>query len=129
MSHEATLRVKEYYRIIGELESIGDSGETMGKIIARAWAHEKQFLPDMKQKLLKMCDLLDEAFAAMHVNLETPSVEITDITNAEQAEENINAYRDILREEHLSNIEKSNYPYETGPAPDSYIRWKFQAET
>ncbi len=114
MSHEATLRVKEYYRIIGELESIGDSGETMGKIIARAWAHEKQFLPDMKQKLLKMCDLLDEAFAAMHVNLETPSVEITDISNAEQAEENINSYRDILREEHLSNIEKSNYPYETG---------------
>ena len=114
MSHEATIRVRAYYRIIGELESIGDSGETVGKIIARAWAHEKQFTPDMKTKLLKMCDLLDEAFAAMHTNLETPSVEINDITNAEQAEENINNYRDILREEHLNNIEKSSYPYETG---------------
>ena len=28
--------------------------------------------------------------------------------------EAINAYRDELRSEHLSNIEKSSYPYETG---------------
>lgn len=114
MSHDATVRVRAYYRIIGELESIGDSGETVGKIIARAWAHDKQFTPEMKTKLLRMCDLLDAAFDAMHVNLETPSIDVHDITNAEQAEENINNYRDILREEHLSNIEKSNYPYETG---------------
>ena len=114
MSHHATVRVRAYYRIIGELESIGDSGETVGKIIARAWAHDKKFTPDMKSKLLKMCDLLDEAFDAMHTNLETPSVDVHDIRNAEEAEENINGYRDILREEHLSNIEKSSYPYETG---------------
>jgi len=114
MSHDATLRVRAYYRIIGELESIGDSGETVGKIIARAWAHDKKFTPEMKTKLLKMCDLLDVAFDAMHVNLETPSIDVHDITNAEQAEQNINNYRDLLREEHLSNIEKSNYPYETG---------------
>lgn len=114
MSHEATIRVKEFYRIIGEMESLGDSGETVGKIIARAWAHEKQFSPDMKQKLIKMCDLLDDAFDAMHYNLDTPLVQLQDITNAEQAEEKINGYRDILREEHLSNIEKSSYPYETG---------------
>lgn len=114
MSYGATIRVKEFYRIIGELESIGDSGETAGKIMARAWAHEQKFTPEMKAKMCKMCDLLDVAFEAMHHNLQTPVVELVDITNAEQAEESINNYRDILREEHLSNIEKSNYLYETG---------------
>ena len=32
----------------------------------------------------------------------------------EEAEKAINEYRDELRSEHLSNIEKSSYPYETG---------------
>ncbi len=114
MSHEGTIRVKEFYRIIGEMESMGDSGETVGKIIARAWAHEKQFTPDMVKKLNIMCDKVDAAFVAMLKNLDTPLVQLHDITNAEQAEEAINQYRDFLREEHLSNIEKSSYPYETG---------------
>ncbi len=43
-----------------------------------------------------------------------PLIELTDIRNAEEAEAAINAYRDTLRNEHLSNIEKSSYPYETG---------------
>lgn len=114
MSYEATIRVKEFYRIIGEMESIGDSGETVGKIIARSWAHEQEFSPEMKAKLCKKCDLLDIAFNAMHHNLETPLVQLRDITNAEQAEENINSCRDLLREEHISNIERGNYLYETG---------------
>jgi Na+/phosphate symporter len=33
---------------------------------------------------------------------------------AEHAEERINSYRDILREEHFANLEDRSYPYETG---------------
>ena len=66
------------------------------------------------RKLDKLCSLVDDAYAAMHTNLATPLVQLEGITNAEEAEENVNAYRDMLREEHLSNVEKANYPYETG---------------
>ena len=114
LSHEGTIRVKEFYRIIGELESLGDSGETIGKIIARARAHDKLFTPDMKEKMDHMATLVDAAYEAMHVNLATPLVELTDIDNAENAEKDINSYRDFLREEHIANLEKSSYPYETG---------------
>lgn len=114
LSPSGAVRVKEFYRIIGELESLGDSCETIGKIIARARAHDKTFTTDMKNKLEHLADLVDDAFEAMHVNLATPLDELQDITNANQAEENINGYRDILREEHLANLEKESYPYETG---------------
>lgn len=50
----------------------------------------------------------------MQHNLSTPLVELHGIANAEEAEKAINEYRDTLRSEHLSNIEKSSYPYETG---------------
>ena len=114
LSHEGTMRIRSFFRIIGEMESLGDSGESIGKILSRAWAHGQKFTDDMVRKLDKLSDLVDNAYAAMHFNLDTPLVQLQDIVNAEEAEEKINAYRDTLREEHLSNVEKANYPYETG---------------
>ena len=107
-------RVRELYRIIGEMESLGDSGETVGKIIARMWEHNCKFTPEMQEQLNKMVDLVDAAYVAMDYNLSTPIIDLKDINNAEEAEKAINVYRDELRSEHLSNIEKASYPYETG---------------
>ena len=114
LSINALARVRELYRIIGEMESLGDSGETIGKILSRTWDHKCRFTEHMLQQLNHMLDLLDVAYEAMHHNLSTPLIELTDITNAEDAEAAINEYRDVLRDEHLSNIEKASYPYETG---------------
>ena len=114
LSIEALARVREIYRVIGEMESLGDSGETIGKIIARVWEHNCHFTEHMLQQLNHMLDLIDAAYEAMDYNLATPLVELTDIRNAEEAEAAINDYRDALRNEHLSNIEKSSYQYETG---------------
>jgi len=114
LSISALARIRELYRVIGEMESLGDSGETIGKILSRVWEHKCHLTENMLERLNHMLDLLDGAYVAMNHNLSTPIVELTDIHNAEQAEAAINEYRDILRNEHLSNIEKSSYPYETG---------------
>ena len=114
MSIGGLARIREFYRVIGEMESLGDSGETIGKILQRVWEHKCHFTDHMLQQLNHLLDLLDDAYVAMDHNLSTPLVEITDIHNAEEAESAINAYRDTLRNEHLTNIEKSSYPYETG---------------
>ena len=114
MSIAGLARIREFYRVIGEMESLGDSGETIGKILARVWDHKCHFTDHMLQQLNHLLDLLDEAYVAMDHNLSTPLIELTDIHNAEEAEAAINEYRDNLRNEHLTNIEKSSYPYETG---------------
>ena len=114
LGREGMARVREIYRIIGEMESLGDSGETVGKILARVWEHKCKFTEKMLQQMNGMVDLVDNAYVAMEYNLATPIVDLHDIANAEEAEKAINAYRDELRSEHLSNIEKSSYPYETG---------------
>ena len=114
MSIGGLARIREFYRVIGEMESLGDSGETIGKILQRVWEHKCHFTDHMLKQLNHLLDLLDDAYVAMDHNLSTPLVEITDIHNAEESESAINAYRDTLRNEHLTNIEKSSYPYETG---------------
>ncbi|MBR4809951.1 MAG: Na/Pi cotransporter family protein [Bacteroidales bacterium] len=114
MSSNGMARVRELYRVIGEMESLGDSGETIGKILSRVWEHKCHFTENMLRQLNHMIDLIDNAYVAMDHNLATPLVELADIRNAEDAEVAINEYRDVLRNEHLSNIEKSSYQYETG---------------
>lgn len=114
ISAVSVIRIREMYRIIGEMESIGDSAEAIGRILKRARDHGKAFSEDMLKKLNRMLDLLDVAFEAMIENVTIPSVFLKDISNAQDAEYNINEYRNTLREEHILNIEKPDYDYQTG---------------
>ena len=114
VSTSALARIKGSYRIIGEMESLGDSGEAIGRMMQRCFDHHRKFSPEMKKKLGKMLDLLDSAYDAMIANLSIPIHEIKSIENAILAEGRINNYRDKLRDEHLSNFENPDYDYETG---------------
>lgn len=114
ISSATTKQVKSLFKIIGEMESLGDSGEAIGRMLERASAHGKQFSPLLLRKLNHMMDLVQRAYEAMMVNLDAPLKELNDITNALDAEYSINEYRNNLREEHIANLEKANYEYQTG---------------
>ena len=114
ISNSTNLRIKSIYKIIGEMESLGDSGEAIGRMLQRAFAHGKVFDETMLKKLNRMLDLVEEAYKAMITNLRIGYRNVKNISNASDAEYNINNYRNALREEHIVNIEKDNYPYQTG---------------
>ncbi|MBP5536848.1 MAG: Na/Pi cotransporter family protein [Bacteroidales bacterium] len=114
ISENTTKKIKSMYKIIGEMESLGDSGETIGRMLERAHAHGKTFSPVLLRKLNHMMDLVQVAYDAMMHNLNVPERELRDINNALDAEYSINEYRNNLREEHIINLEKANYEYQTG---------------
>ena len=114
LSVTSTSRVKGMYRIIGEMESLGDSGEAIARMLTRTKDHGKTFDASMLKKLNRMLDVVGEAYDAMLENITKPYGELRDITNAQNAENNINAYRNSLRDEHIANIEKPDYNYQTG---------------
>lgn len=115
ISEMSSNRIKGMYKIIGELESLGDSGESIGRILARRNERGKAFKEDQLKKLGRMADSLEVAFNAMLENLKAPYNAIRDITNSKDAEYNVNEYRNTLREEHIINIEENpEYDYETG---------------
>ena len=43
ISRETSLKIKAMYKIIGELESLGDSGESISRILSRRNIHKKSF--------------------------------------------------------------------------------------
>ena len=112
ISYEATERIKAMYKIIGEMESLGDSGESIGRILKRKEAHGKVFDKTILDRLNKMMDLVQKGYDVMIENLKNP--ELKDISNAQNAEYNINECRNHLREEHIVNIESNSYNYLTG---------------
>ena len=112
ISDEARLQVKAYFKIIGEMESLGDSGEAISRLLQRKRDHSKVFNELMVKRINEMLDTMQAAYDVMNTNLAMSHV--TDITNAYQAEDAINQMRDRLREEHLKNMEVKSYDYTAG---------------
>ena len=112
ISQEATEIVKAMYKIIGEMESLGDSGESIGRILKRKEAHGKVFDKTILDRLNKMIELIMKAYDVMIENLKNEN--LRDISNALNCEYNINECRNHLREEHIVNIESDSYNYLTG---------------
>lgn len=115
LSERSSMRIKGMYKIIGEMESLGDSGESISRMLQRAHAHGKFFDSELISRLNRMLDTVDEAYQAMIENLNAPYGTLKDISNAEHAEDHINQCRNTLREEHIVNIEENpDYNYQTG---------------
>ena len=112
ISQEATEQIKMMYKIIGEMESLGDSGEAIGRILKRKNIHNKKFDKSLLDRLNKMMDLVQKGYDVMIENLKNENLK--EISNAENCEYNINECRNHLREEHIVNIEGNSYNYLTG---------------
>ena len=113
ISQETSTKLKAMYKIIGELESLGDSGETISRILTRKNIHKRKFDQDMLRSLIYMCDAVADAYEAMIYNLKAAHLgTLTEITNAYNAEDRINNMRNHLRDSEIEAIESGskNYP-------------------
>lgn len=114
ISAEEAEEIKVIYRIIGELESLGDSGETIGRILERERVHGHVFSDDEIQKLGVMLDKVEAAYDAMEQNVALSlRGELGDIHNAYKAEDEINETRTVYRSESLDAIGKEGGQYQS----------------
>ena len=114
ISIRTTDEIKAMYRIIGELESLGDSGESISRILSRKNIHKKVFDNDTLGKLVSMIDLVDHTYEVMIGNLELASEgKLTGISNAYEAEDRINKMRNDLRDETIEDMDAHTKSYES----------------
>ena len=78
ISEEAADEIKAMYKIIGEMESLGDSGEAIGRILKRKNAHNKVFDKSILDRLGKMMDLVQKSYDVMIANLK--NIDFEDLT-------------------------------------------------
>ena len=114
ISESTSLKIKAMYKIIGELESLGDSGETISRILSRKNIHNKKFDADIIKNLNAMADAVNAAYDVMIENLTAAHKgELTNISNAYNAEDRINTLRNNLRDAVIENIENDGKNYQT----------------
>ena len=113
LSKETSEKVKAMYKIIGELESLGDSGEAISRILRRRNIHEKIFDEDAVNNLWKIADAVDCAYEQMISNLKAAHDGcLTNVSNAYNAESHINAIRNYLRDTEIAAIESGSKTYQ-----------------
>ena len=114
ISARTSMKIKSMYKIIGELESLGDSGESISRILSRRNVHNKTFDGETIKKLNAMIDLVDNAYRVMIDNLTLAfDGKLEEISNAYAAEDRINNLRNNLRDEEIESIESDRKNYQT----------------
>ena len=114
ISEATSMKIKAMYKIIGELESLGDSGEAISRMLSRRNEHKKTFSAETIDNINLMVEKVDSAYGVMIANL-TAAHEgtLTSIKNAYDAEEQINTLRHDLREAEIEALEDNDKNYQT----------------
>ena len=113
ISEDTRQKVKAMYKIIGELESLGDSGESISRILSRRNIHNKQFTEQHIEKIDTMLSLVDKAYKIMINNLETVENTSDNLRCAVDCEIEINDMRNTLREAEILKIEENSSEYQS----------------
>ena len=114
ISEATSVKIKAMYKIIGELESLGDSGEAISRMLSRRNEHKKSFDTATIEKINMMIAKVDSAYEVMIANLNAAHEgTLTSIANAYDAEEQINALRNELREAEIEALDNNDKNYQT----------------
>lgn len=113
ISESTSVKIKAMYKIIGELESLGDSGETLSRILSRKNIHKKKFDSEAIKNLNAMADAVNAAYDVMIENLTAAHKgELVEISNAYNAEDRLNTLRNNLRDSVIENIDSKGDNYQ-----------------
>ena len=112
ISDDTMKQIRSMYKIINELESLGDSGETISRILSRRNTHGKNFCEKSVKKIDIMIGLVDKAYGVMIDNLSLKHNDMPDISRAIDCEVEINNMRNNLREEEILKIEGGDANYQ-----------------
>ncbi|MBR3914634.1 MAG: Na/Pi cotransporter family protein [Bacteroidales bacterium] len=113
ISESTSVKIKAMYKIIGELESLGDSGETLSRILSRKNIHKKEFDSESIKNLNAMADAVNATYDVMIENLiAARKGELVEISNAYNAEDRLNTLRNNLRDSMIENIDSKGDNYQ-----------------
>lgn len=113
LSEETRVKTKRMYKIINELESLGDSGEAISRILSRRNIHGKRFTDKNVEKIDTMIELVDKAYGVMIENLSVKEFTQENLRRAIDCEIEINEMRNTLREEEILRIEQNESSYQS----------------
>ncbi len=112
LSESNSMRHRQMFKTIDEIESIADSCINIATAIMRKRENRSTFHPDIEYRLKHMLSITGDSINIMTANLKSENGVALDTAISKEKE--INQYRNKLKAEHLENIEKGLYNYAEG---------------
>jgi phosphate:Na+ symporter len=113
MSEETAINVRSMNSIVNDLERIGDIFFQISKTIEKKDDDKIYFIPEQRDSIMEMLELVDSAFEIMVDNLNNDWDSVS-LSPAQSAETLINKKRNKMRDEHLENLAQKDFNVESG---------------
>lgn len=112
LSESSSRRLRALYEMIDDMESIADSCNNILNIVERKKVKKIEFPEPINNNIQLMFNMVQESLDIM-VTVLTHDDELP-FSMSQETEKEINNFRDILKNEHLDNLEKGIYNYDAG---------------
>ncbi len=113
LSDDSKAKISGMFRQIGELESIGDSGFNLGRILQRKQDNKVVFSEAEENGIIEMYKLVDAAMTRMNQMLDGRKEDF-DIGLSASYEQSINDLRANLKQQNIQDLDKQVYNYDNG---------------
>ena len=114
LSSESKLQIRAMLREVTEIESIGDSCYNLARTINRKRQTNQDFTEKQYEHIHFMMKLTDDALAQMIVVVEKPEHQSIDINKSFNIENEINNYRNQLKNQNILDVNNKEYDYQLG---------------
>lgn len=113
LSPESKTQIRYMIREVGELESIGDSCFNLARTVNQKHTKNEHFTDIQKEHIRHMFELCNNALSHMQKVLDDDEG-LVDVNESLNMENEINNYRNQLKESNLSDIDQHHYNYQAG---------------
>ncbi len=114
LSSESKLQIRGMLREVTEIESIGDSCYNLARTINRKRQSNEDFTEQQYEHIHSMMTLDDEALTQMITVIEHTEHPATDINKSYNLENEINNYRNQLKNQNIIDVNNKDYSYQMG---------------
>ena len=114
LSSESKLQIRSMLREVTEIESIGDSCYNLARTINRKRQTSQDFTERQYEHIHYMMKLTDDALAQMIQVVERSEHQIVDVNKSFNIENEINNYRNQLKNQNIIDVNNKEYSYQMG---------------
>ena len=114
LSSESKLQIRAMLREVTEIESIGDSCYNLARTVNRKRQTNQDFTEKQYEHIHFMMKLTNDALAQMIVVVEKSEHQSVDINKTFNLENEINNYRNQLKNQNILDVNNKEYDYQMG---------------
>ena len=109
MTQKTSVRLRSYMNICNDLERIGDIFYQVSKKVEYKIQSKTYFIPEQRQQMNELIDIVDRAFVEMNENLNIGSYDNISLTKCYELEDEINVQRNSMRSYNERMLSENGY--------------------